>query len=164
MFAAVQGAPCLALGNAVGSIIADTGLIVGLAALIGPIPVDRKLVSRQGWIQSGSAFLLVLVRTVRQALGHFHGFIFLAFLGVYIWRSIAWSRTANPDDNTLASEISLLLIGITLVIVSSHFLIPAVAVRLRIPGAITAATLVACGTSLPVLVTAITAVCKKHGN
>ena len=59
-----------------------------------------------------------------------------------------------------------LLIGIALVVVSSQALIPAVeemALRLRVPDAIIAATLVAFGTSLPELVTAITAVRKKHG-
>ena len=59
--AAIQGAPGLALGNSVGSIIADTGLILGLAAIIGRIPIDPKLVNRQSWIQVASAGLLVLV-------------------------------------------------------------------------------------------------------
>jgi len=59
-----------------------------------------------------------------------------------------------------------LLIGIAMVVIGSRILIPAVeetALRLRIPDAIIAATLVAFGTSLPELVTAVTAVRKGHG-
>jgi cation:H+ antiporter len=59
IIAALQGRSDLALGNAVGSIICDTGLILGLAALIAPLPLDREIVNRQGWIQLGAGFLLV---------------------------------------------------------------------------------------------------------
>jgi len=45
VMAAVGGRPGLALGNAVGSIICDTGLILGLAALIAPIPLDKTIVN-----------------------------------------------------------------------------------------------------------------------
>lgn len=187
VLAAVQGVPGLALGNAVGSIIADTGLILGLAVLIGRVPVNQVIVNRQSWIQVGSAALLVLVSIPFLAMSgmfteggrmpQFIGFVFLALLGLYIWRSISWSKTApadNVDDSTVSihSEIKPiiaileLVLGITLVIVSSKILIPAVeetALRLHIPDAIIAATLVAFGTSLPELVTAITAVRKGHG-
>ena len=50
--------PGLALGNAVGSIIADTGLIFGVGCLIVALPADRFVLSRQGWVQFGAAVLL----------------------------------------------------------------------------------------------------------
>ena len=59
-----------------------------------------------------------------------------------------------------------LVVGLAMVVVGSRLLIPAVeetALRLHIPDAIIAATLVAFGTSLPELVTAVTAVRKGHG-
>jgi cation:H+ antiporter len=187
VFAAVQGAPGLALGNAVGSIIADTGLILGLAILIGRVPVDQHLVSRQSWVQIGSAVLLVLVAIPYLALQgifrdggrlpQFVGIIFLVLLGLYIWRSISWSRSAPADvvdsstvtieqDVKPAVAVLELILGIAMVVVGSRILIPVVeetALRLNIPDAIIAATLVAFGTSLPELVTAITAVRKGHG-
>lgn len=58
--AAVKGEPDLALGNAVGSIICDTGLILGLCAFISPLPFNRDFINRQGLIQVGSGFLLVV--------------------------------------------------------------------------------------------------------
>ncbi|NQT61159.1 MAG: sodium:calcium antiporter [Bacteroidetes bacterium] len=187
VLAAIQGVPGLALGNSVGSIIADTGLILGLAVLIGRVPVDQKIVNRQSWIQMGSAVLLVLVSTPFLAVsGMFTeggripqiiGFVFLALLGLYIWRSITWSKSApadTVDDSTVTIDSDVkpviaileLVLGVALVILSSKILIPAVeetALRLHIPDAIIAATLVAFGTSLPELVTAITAVRKGHG-
>ena len=187
VLAAIQGAPGLALGNAVGSIIADTGLILGLAAIVGTIPVDQRLVSRQSWIQLGSAVLLVLVCIPFLSLGQIWevggrlpqtvGIAFLVLLALYLWRSIAWSRDApadGADDSTVtvdadvrpALALLLLLLGVVMVLGGSQVLIPAVeetALRLRIPDAIIAATLVAFGTSLPELVTAITAVRKGHG-
>jgi cation:H+ antiporter len=187
VLAAVKGAPGLALGNAVGSIIADTGLILGLAVLIGPIPVERKLVGRQSWIQFGSALLLVLasipylqlsgIFSQGGRLPQFVGVAFLALLVLYIWRSIRWSRAAplstiEPATVDVSTDVKPVLalirltIGIVLVVLASQVLIPAVeetALRLNIPDAIIAATLVAFGTSLPELVTAITAVRKRHG-
>ncbi|MBL7047483.1 MAG: sodium:calcium antiporter [Candidatus Marinimicrobia bacterium] len=187
VMAAVQGVPGLALGNAVGSIITDTGLILGLAILIGRVPVNQMIVSRQSWIQLGSTVLLVLVSLPYLSLSQifkesgnmpqYIGWIFLLLLGIYIWQSIAWSRRVpadNIDDSTITIHTEKssflagieLVLGIILVIISSKVLIPVVqetAIRLYIPDAIIAATLVAFGTSLPELVTAIKAVRKGHG-
>ena len=188
VLAAVQGAPGLALGNSVGSIIADTGLILGLAILIGRVPTERRLVSRQSWIQVASALLLVLVCVPYLALrGMFTdggrlpqpvGILFLVLLGLYLWRSISWSRTAPggasedaADEDGAAAPtplgaLALLALGVVMVVVGANVLITAVeelATRLQIPDAIIAATLVAFGTSLPELVTAVTAVRRGHG-
>ena len=59
--AAIQGNPDLSLGNAIGSIIVDTGLIIGIAALLGNLPIDAMLVKRQGKLQFIFAMLLALV-------------------------------------------------------------------------------------------------------
>ena len=188
VLAAVRGVPGLALGNSVGSIIADTGLILGLAILIGRVPVERHLVSRQSWIQVSSALLLVLASVPYLALrGLFTdggrlpqpvGIAFLLLLGLYLWRSISWSRATPggaPDDavdadaaeaNAPLVALAWLALGVVMVLLASNVLITAVeelALRLRIPDAIIAATLVAFGTSLPELVTAVTAVRRGHG-
>ena len=60
VLAAAKGMPDLALGNAVGSIICDTGLILGLAAIIAPLPLNREMVNRQGWLQFGAGCLLII--------------------------------------------------------------------------------------------------------
>ena len=59
VMAAFDNQPGLALGNSVGSIICNAALILGLAAIIRPLPLDQKNVPRQARIQMGCAFLLV---------------------------------------------------------------------------------------------------------
>jgi len=180
VMAAVGGNPDLALGNAIGSIIADTGLIIGLAALIGHLPVDPMIIKRQGKLQYLACALLTVVSlpflTAKPGgnISQLMGFVFLGLLVAYIYISLKWAREENGQhDDEIKEELSpvylqiiKLLIGITLVIGSSKLLIPAVeitAIRIGIPQGVIAATLIAFGTSLPELVTAITAVRKGHG-
>ena len=187
VFAALQGSPGLALGNAVGSIICDTGLILGLACILNPLPLDRGIVNRQGWIQIGAAVALVLgcfpwqnapsVFLKGGQLPQVVGIGFLVALAVYLWLSIRWAKRTSlmtaqedlDDSKTLDSitSITLKLVGsLTLVVLSAQVLIPSVrevATRIEIPQSIIAATLVAFGTSLPELVTAITAARRGHG-
>ena len=61
VMAAYMGNPGLALGNGVGSIIADTGLIFGLTCILAAVPVNRFILNRTGWVQVGSATLLVVI-------------------------------------------------------------------------------------------------------
>ena len=61
VMAAWSGDAGLALGNAVGSIIADTGLIFGLGCLLTVLPADRFVLSRPGWVPFGSAVLLAAI-------------------------------------------------------------------------------------------------------
>lgn len=56
-----MGNPGLALGNGVGSIIADTGLIFGLTCMWTAVPVNRFILNRTGWVQVGAATLLVII-------------------------------------------------------------------------------------------------------
>jgi cation:H+ antiporter len=186
VLAAVRGSADLALGNAVGSIICDTGLILGIAALIAPLPLDRAIVNRQGWVQLGSGVLLIVACLPFTALGttlstggrlpQMAGLGFLGLLVIYLWFSIRWTRGGSASslsdgtgiEDTGSTWIALvkLIVGIGIVVGSSWILIPAVheaAVRLHIPESIIAATLVAFGTSLPELVTAVTAARRGHG-
>lgn len=180
VIAAINGNPDLALGNAIGSIIADTGLIIGLAALIGTLPIDKSTINRQGRLQLMSGVLLAIVSLPIFSKGpegritQWMGFVFIALLIVYIIVTIRWGRKSNDGSSSVLEEensplllqLIKLIVGIVLVIASSKILIPSVeisAIRIGIPQSVIAATLVAFGTSLPELVTAITAVKKGHG-
>ncbi len=190
VLAAIRGSPGLALGNAVGSIICDTGLILGLACLIAPLRLNRRIVNRQGWIQFGAGVALVAasfpwsrpggVFTTGGHLPQFVGFAFLGALAVYLWRSVVWSRRepelAEFEEHTVEAHerepaasnlviLAKLLAAVGVVVVSAKILIPAVAEaarRLAVPESIIAATLVAFGTSLPELITAVTAARRGH--
>lgn len=182
--AAIGGNPDLALGNAVGSIITDCGLILGLAAVISPLPLQKSVVNRQGWIQIGAGVLLVFLCipwgapktawSTGGTLEQWEGFVLVGLLIVYLVGSVLGARgssisnevTAVEDKKPTSLVLALLGVGIFLVVGSSHVLIPTVeviALDLGIPQAIIAATLVAFGTSLPELVTALNAVRRGHG-
>ncbi|MDA0809498.1 MAG: calcium/sodium antiporter [Planctomycetota bacterium] len=197
--AAFNGNPGLAMGNAVGSIICDTGLILGVACLIRPLTIPWEIANRQGWVQLACGFLIVLLSTpwaapfspyTDGAEGNFPqwaGFLCLSLLAVYLWVSVKWSMgsgsAASDGDEAAASEggeeedsetsapAAVLIVKIILslvgVILSANILIPAVTIvagRMNVPESIIAATLVAFGTSLPELVTAIQAARKGHGD
>ena len=186
VLAAMNGNPDIALGNAVGSIICDTGLILGTACLLAPLPLNRSVVNRQGWVQFGSGVLLVLLclpftelKNIFNANGNAHlpqwaGFLLLLGLVAYMIWSVRLARNVADEDGTEEAEhdspvvllICSILCGSLVVVMSSVGLIECtkiLATRAGIPQAVIAATLVAFGTSLPELVTAITAVIKEQG-
>jgi cation:H+ antiporter len=184
VLAAWMGNPGLALGNAVGSIIADTGFIFGLTCLLAVTPADRFILNRTGWVQVGTATLLVgiavaaLYRAPAEPMLHrWVGVLFLLMLIGYMVISVHWSRqrfgiseaekTAGHDAESFSFLKSWIFIigGLALVIAGARILIPCAteaACRLGVPQDVIAATLVAMGTSLPELVTAISAVRKGH--
>jgi cation:H+ antiporter len=183
--AALNGDASLALGNAVGSIIADTGLILGLALLISPIHLNKKLMHVQGNLQWIFPLMLVIASFIFAKNGNpfvsggflpqWFGFALIGLLVLYIAYSIMSSKqSSTQDDSEIVAHqvntwLALFLLGISMgiVIMSSKVLIPAVstiATRLHIPEAVIGATLVALGTSMPELMTAIASARKGAGD
>ena len=186
VMAAYMGNPGLALGNGVGSIIADTGLIFGLTCVLATLPVNKFILNRTGWIQIGSAVLLVLLSLLALAvategslpkLQRWMGFFLLGLLLCYLYLTYFWARQSHyeitkilePPEPTEAKRLWLswvmIIGGLLAVIASARVLVPTaseVAVRFGVPDDVIAATLVAFGTSLPELVTAISAIRKGH--
>ena len=182
VMAAYMGNPGLALGNGVGSIIADTGLIFGLTCVLAAVPVNRFILNRTGWVQVGSATLLVLISIgvlvfgdSEPKLGRWVGFLFLVLLGLYLYITYVWAKQGTgvlPEDEVQEHELmsvgkSWLLIvgGLALVILGARVLVPSaseIAMRVGVPDDVIAATMVAFGTSLPELMTAIAAIRKGH--
>ena len=181
VMAAWMGNPGLALGNGVGSIIADTGLIFGVSCVLTTMPVNRFILNRTGWIQVGSATLLVVISVIlkywsngQPVLPRWIGVFFLGLLGAYLYATYTWARQGaevcveEPDLGPIASvpKATFMIIGgLVLVVGGARVLIPCaaeLAARLGVPDDVIAATMVALGTSLPELVTAISAIRKGH--
>jgi cation:H+ antiporter len=183
VMAAWMGDPGLALGNGVGSIIADTGLIFGLTCMLATVPVNRFILNRTGWVQVGAATLLVIIAVVALAGAHgepvlhrWVGILLLLLLAGYMYVTYLWAR--QGADSGLDDEVEddsemlglgkcwlMLLGGLVLVVGGARILVPSaaeIACRLGVPDDVIAATMVALGTSLPELMTAIVAVRKKH--
>lgn len=184
VMAALNGKPGLALGNAVGSILCDTGLILGACCLIGTIPTSDPSIRRSSSIQIGCALLLVLLAApwgqlsaVAQTGGRlpqWGGWVMLVALAVYMIQSVRGARNTTASDTgeetdsetSIPIELARMAIAIGLVVISSQALIAFAtesATRIGVPETVIAATLVALGTSFPELVTGVTAVLKGHG-
>lgn len=180
VMAAVKGNPDLALGNAVGSIIANTGLIIGIAAMIRPIPIDYNAIRYQSWFKLLAGGILIVFalplfsKDDSGVISQYMGFFLLFLLGAYLFWSFKHSKSQQESidenhhtDQSTVLAFLLMAIGMATVIVSSKILIPAVeisAFRIGIPQSIIAATLVAFGTSLPELTTSIKSVLRGHGD
>ncbi len=182
VMAAYMGNPGLALGNGVGSIIADTGLIFGLTCILAAVPVNRFILNRTGWVQLGSAIMLVLIAVgallfseQEPRLERWVGFLFLGLLVLYLHTTYVWAKQgagllpdeAMPEHELMSVGKCWLMItgGLVLVIAGARVLVPSaseIATRVGVPDDVIAATMVAFGTSLPELMTAIAAVRKGH--
>lgn len=183
VMAAWMGNPGLALGNGVGSIIADTGFIFGLTCLLTRVPMNRFILNRTGWVQVGSATLLVVIAGIswfatggQPVLPRAVGVGLLILLVAYMYITYRWAfeetgsfvNIEMPEEGVAMSILesgARIVAGLLLVIISARILIAAateLAMRLGVPEDVVAATLVAFGTSLPELMTAITAVRKGH--
>jgi len=186
--AAFQGNPGLSLGNAVGSILADTGLIFGLCCVIKRLPMDRFVVKRHGWLQLGAGVLLVATCLGLWALsGDIHdvviprsvGFLYVVLLAGYLYLSVKWARQhpqlipeeareanrAACKGGALPRNLVLLVAGLAVVVLTSDSLVGSVEVichRSNIPESVLAVTLVAVGTSLPELAIALGSLIKGH--
>ena len=182
VMAAYMGNPGLALGNGVGSIIADTGLIFGLTCILAAVPVNRFILNRTGWVQVGTATMLVLISVGillttegEPQLERWVGYLFLSLLVLYMYITYTWAKQGTdvlPEDDALEHELMsiskswiLVVGGLLLVVIGARILVPSaseIALRFGVPEDVIAATMVAFGTSLPELMTAIAAIRKGH--
>jgi len=183
VMAAWLGNPGLALGNGVGSIIADTGLIFGLTCILTTVPVNQFILNRTGWVQVGAATLLVIISLIVLAispgqpiLNRWVGFLFLLFLIGYMYITYVWTKQGGTaaiegeqEDNSEFESLGkcwlMIVGGLCLIVVGARILVPSateIAHRIGVPEDVIAATMVAFGTSLPELMTAIASVRKGH--
>jgi cation:H+ antiporter len=175
--AAMGGNPALALGNAVGSNITNTGLILGITAMLAPITVHSKIVRRE-------LPLLLLIGVVfgifiwDKALLRWESvMLILGFLGLVAWTIIqALSNGRDPlaaevenelqrHPMSLQTAIIWLLVGLVLLILSSQILVwgaVTIAATLGVSDLIIGLTIVALGTSLPELAASVMAVRKQE--
>ncbi len=179
---AVLGHTNLALGNAIGSVVADDALAFGLAATLAPLPfaVNRKLLKPSAWILAVSSILLYLF-ALDGMVTRAEGLFLLCALAVYFaWsilhakqqRKIVMKRALqSPPPAAIVSSTSRLLLqfvaGLGGVLVSSRGVIWAATGISRLFGIseiIIGLTVVAIGTSLPEVTTCIVATLKREGD
>ncbi|NBC33710.1 MAG: calcium/sodium antiporter [Alphaproteobacteria bacterium] len=172
--ATLSGAPDIAVGNVVGSNIANILLILGLAALLAPIACDRRAFRRDGPVLAVSQLLaagLMLTGTIGRPAGLL---LVAGILGYTLYSYLSERRAADEPARLHAEEadfvqprqmpvwlaLALTVGGIAATVLGARLLVDAAVELARlagIPETVIGLTLVAVGTSLPELATAVAA-------
>ncbi|MET0027788.1 MAG: calcium/sodium antiporter [Candidatus Thiodiazotropha sp.] len=174
--AALDGNPGLAIGNAIGSNIANIGLILGVTAIVMPLSVHSSVLRRE-------YPLLLAVSAIAYALmwdgdlSRMDGTVLITLLVVVLGWMIYTAKTGGTDPIAGEYEAEIphnmptrkalitLSIGLALLLLSSRLLVwgaTQVAVALGVTDVVIGLTIVAIGTSLPELAASITSALKKE--
>ncbi|MDC0035927.1 calcium/sodium antiporter [Nitrosopumilus sp.] len=163
------------LGNIVGSNIANVGMVIGVAAILVPLAVQKSVLRKEIPIMLGVSALLVLL-SIDGEISQYDGAILLVGLGifaVYTFRSALKQREKDTDDsnsnknNVYLKSIGLIGIGIIVLYIGAILTVDnavVIATELGLSEKIIGLTVIAIGTSLPELITSIIAIRKGHSD
>ena len=181
LFAAFEGAPGIAVGNVVGSNIANILLILGASALLVPLNVERAAFARDGTalaLFTAACAAAILHGTLSRSIGA----ALLVLLVVYIVNAYRSERrpasetamrehlaqdSAPKTAPNLAFALTLSIGGIAMTILGARLLVDAaiaIASDFGISEAVIGLTVVAVGTSLPELAACLVAVYRRHAD
>ena len=169
----IDGELDLAVGNAVGSVTANIGLIMGISLVCIPAVIKRSQFWLKGTLMSAAALLLWIL-CKDGTLHMLPSFALFALLAVYVWDNIRDAKNDVGSDEReivdkkdLPKQLVMFIIGIAAIVCGSKLLIEygsELALLLGVPSAIIGVTMVAIGTSLPELITTLTAIRKRESS
>lgn len=180
--AALSGSSGIAIGNVVGSNIGNVLLILGMAAFLAPIAVDPKAFRRDGTVMILATFLClgaVLLGDVSRIVAATFVIALIVYLSATLWiesrNSVtpaaavyeAEAKTVPRRDHAFGAAIMISIVGLAVTILGARFLVlgaVSLAQSAGISETVIGLTVVAIGTSMPELVTAIVAVRKGQGD
>ena len=178
VFAALEGNADIAVGNAVGSVTANTGLIMCLSLVCMTCLMERRQFGVKACLLL-AAILSLFGFTRDGRLSVAEGLLVLVIFAGFLAESLISARreqgTELKEDEerpavsgkTVAGNIVKFVLGAAGIVLGAQLLIDngsAIASLLGVPDAIIAATMIAVGTSLPELVTTLTAIRKKESS
>ena len=180
---AVSGSGEIAYGNAIGSIICNTALIAAITIAIKPGKADKKsLIFPVSFFFAVAAFYAINAY-VGGGFARWTGIVLLVLFVAYMIINVI-NMKKNPVDEEpeaiteceiedageskvgLIKDVVMLVLGAALIAVGAYLLVESatsIAEQLGVPESVIGLTVVAIGTSLPELVTAITSLLKGHG-
>lgn len=179
----MTGAGDISIGNVVGSNICNIALILGLSAVIRPLPVNKQFLRNEVWWMLGSAILLMVFHYFNQGLGRLAGLFFL--LGIITFTGLSYrsgrklelqkseeEKTLEKQENAgpiLPVVLSLILVvgGLIALIGGGKLFVNAAVLIAQLMGiseAVIGLTIVAVGTSMPELATSVVAAIKGEND
>ncbi len=172
-----QGFGAIAVGNALGSNIANIGVILGLSALILPLRAHMQLIRFDTPVMILVAGIF-MVMFLDNRIGRLEGLILVLILVAYTVFNVMKSKKEQQEvvlheydegvpkiSGHWAIDVLLILAGLGLLMGGSHFLVKgsvSLARMLGLSEAVIGLTIVALGTSMPELATSIVAAIKKQ--
>jgi cation:H+ antiporter len=170
--AVLIGSPDIALGNIIGSNIANILLVTAIAALITPIMLKNLKINRDIFVMIVASLLLLFFKFI-DWLNFYSGVIFLLILFSYISYSYFQDQKDNGDKEENLENFSLIkaiiysVIGLATLILGGWLLVNSsikIAQSYGFSEAVIGLTIVAVGTAIPELTTTIMASIKKHND
>ena len=174
--AALSGSAEIALGNVIGSNVCNIALILGVAALIRPISVEKKFIKSDMLLMIGVSILLIILMLDGE-IGRFDGGILASGIIIY---NVATLYMARKEEDTSEftddlpepsgskwKDVAMIVLGLVgLVVGANVFLEGAVSIAkfLGASDLIIGLTVIALGTSLPELATSVVAAIKNEGD
>ncbi len=165
----------LALGNIIGSNIANIGLVLGITALIVPLTIEKQRFANE-YPPLLITSLIIVIFSWNNYLSMIEGFIMLSLLIVYLWRAF---RAKENIDTPLLEEshlfskykgttfqIFLVILGIAMLIIGANWMVEGstgIARELGVSEWFIGVSIVALGTSLPELTSSLIAAKRGHG-
>jgi len=174
LMASLQGSGDLALGNIIGSNIANIGLVLGLTALIVPLKINKQIFINESPPLIITTFI-ILIFAWNNYLGRIEGLIMIGLLGVYLWRSFRAKENIeiNLSENDSCQKNKrpifhtfLVIIGMVMLIIGANWMVEGaveIARKLGVSEWFIGVSIVALGTSLPELTSSVIAAKKGHG-
>lgn len=180
IIAALEGSADVSLGNVVGSNIFNITLVVGVAAFLYPLKVESETIRKEiPFTLLASVALLILMSDIAlqglssNLLTRSDGFIFLLFLSIFMYYVIeiglkSRKDTAGepvPEDLRWGKNILITILGLAAIIFGGDLVVDngtKIAYSLGMSETLVGLTIIAIGTSLPELVTSISAALKKE--
>lgn len=180
IIAALEGSADVALGNVIGSNIFNITLVVGITAMLNPLKVESETIRKEiPFTLLASAALLVLMSDMAlqgfssNLITRSDGLIFLLFFAVFMYYVFEIARKSRnnggeaeqPVNTTWGKNTLFTLLGLAAIIFGGDLVVSnstEIAYALGMSETLVGLTIVAIGTSLPELVTSITAALKKQ--
>lgn len=171
--AALSGFPDIALGNVVGSNIANIGLVLAIVMIINPMRVDDSFLKTDWPAMVISSMLLYLVLFHDELISRVEGIIFMVLIILFVIYII--KKQKNTNEISLSDEVQmtgfkifyLLVLGGIALWGGSELLVKGavnIALQLGVSDRIIAVTVVSVGTSIPELAASIVAAIKKESS
>ena len=176
VFAALEGNADIAVGNAVGSVTANTGLIMCLSLVCMPCLMTRKQFGfKASLLLATIAVLFAFTRNGQLSVAQ--SVVILLFFAAFLAENLMAGKREHGTENAenrpqmtgkaLACNLLGFVLGAATIVLGAQLLIDngsALAKMIGVPDSIIAATMIAIGTSLPELVTTLTAIRKKESS